>query len=221
MNARIPSRARSDLDPRLIAGTAPLPISLLFRTAVGSSGKMLLLFGNGRLCRSSADGAEVGDYKTLPWTENGKVPCMGPAAFSYCRHVPAVGRACCWRARSRQQHRLPAASLDLCLNGHVAGRAGLRSHARLCAAEVRRAGLHGLLSKGQRAAAADLARFSACGDYDFSNFVFDGCWSRNVRSLEKLSRDLSRALSRPKRAPGPAEMGRFRQLRVGLRAHWS
>src|SRR5258706_114553 len=78
MNAPDPISRRSDLDPRLIAGTAPLPISCYFDHGWFER-EMLLLFGNGPgYVGHQLMVPEVGDYKTLPWTEHGKVLVHGP-----------------------------------------------------------------------------------------------------------------------------------------------
>src|SRR5262245_21101467 len=81
---------RSNLDPALIERTAPLPIrwyfdpawfererAALFDHGVGYVGHELMV-------------PEIGDYKTLPWTEHGKALVHGPQGIhlmsNVCRH---------------------------------------------------------------------------------------------------------------------------------------
>jgi len=174
MNAPDSISRRSNLDPQLIAGTAPLPISCYFDRGWFER-EMLLLFGNGpgyvghRLMVP-----EVGDYKTLPWTEHGKVLVHGPDGIQLlsntCRHRQGllleghghVNNIVC-----------PLHRWTYDLNGTLLGAPDFDRTPDCALPKSAVQDWQGLLFTGPRAAAADLEDFALTADYDFSSFVFD------------------------------------------------
>jgi len=211
MNAPDSISRRSNLDPQLIRRHRAAADLVLFRSAAGSMREMRLLFGNGpgyvghRLMVP-----EVGDYKTLRGPNTARFSVHGPDGIQLlsntCRHRQGL---------LLEVTAMSTTSFARCIAGpndferHVAGRAGLRSHPDCALPKSAVQDWQGLCSPA-RARRQPISRFALTADYDFFQLCVRPDAGRGMSvQLEEFSRDLSRALSRRSRAPGPAEVGRF------------
>jgi choline monooxygenase len=174
MNAPDSISRRSNLDNTLLARTAPLPISSYF-DAGWFEREMLLLFDKGpNYVGSEMMVPEVGDYMTLPWTENGKVLVRGPGGVNLlsntCRHRQGLildGRG------NSPNLVCPLHRWTYDLEGRLLGAPDFDATPDCSLPKTALKRWNGLLFAGPRDAAADLADFPLATDYDYSNYVFD------------------------------------------------
>lgn len=165
---------RSNIDPSLIARTAPLPISCYFDRAWFER-EMLLLFERGPgYVGHELMVPEVGDYMTLPWTEHGKMLVHSEQGVNLlsntCRHRQGLileGRG---HARNIV---CPLHRWTYDLNGRLLGAPDFDPMPQCALPSTRLNNWHGLLFAGSRDPAADLADFPLAADYGFEGYVFD------------------------------------------------
>jgi len=165
---------RSNLDPTLVERTTPLPISTYFDRAWFER-EMLLLFDKGPgYVGHELMVPEVGDYKTLPWTEHGKALVHGPDGIhlmsNTCRHRQGLLLE---GSGHTQNIVCPLHRWTYDLNGKLLGAPDFDRTPECALPKVPVQKWHGLLFSGPRDAAADLADFTLAADYDFSGHVFD------------------------------------------------
>lgn len=172
-DAAAPSR-RSNIDPTLIERTAPLPISWYFDPAWFER-EMLLLFDKGPgYVGSRLMTPEPGDYMTLPWSEHGKVLVHGPSGVNLlsntCRHRQGLvmdGRG------NATNLVCPLHRWTYDLEGKLLGAPDFDRTPDCSLPRTKLTEWHGLLFKGPRDPAADLADFPLADDYSFDGYVFD------------------------------------------------
>lgn len=172
-DAAAPSR-RSNIDPALIGRTAPLPISWYF-DAAWFERELLLLFDKGpgyvghRLMTP-----EPGHYMTLPWSEHGKVLVHGPSGVNLlsntCRHRQGLVMEGRGKATSLV---CPLHRWTYDLEGRLLGAPDFDRTPDCSLPRTKLTDWHGLLFRGPRDPAAELADFPIAGDYSFDSYVFD------------------------------------------------
>jgi phenylpropionate dioxygenase-like ring-hydroxylating dioxygenase large terminal subunit len=174
MNAPDAVSRRSNLDAALLARTAPLPISSYFDPAWFER-EMLLLFNRGpNYVGSKMMVPEVGDYHTLPWTDDGKVLVHGPDGVNLlsntCRHRQGLlldGRG------NAPNIVCPLHRWTYDLDGRLLGAPDFDETPDCSLPRTPLKEWHGLLFAGPRDPVADLADFPLADDYRYSDYVFD------------------------------------------------
>jgi phenylpropionate dioxygenase-like ring-hydroxylating dioxygenase large terminal subunit len=174
MNVSDPVSRRSNLDAALLARAAPLPVSSYFDPGWFER-EMLLLFDKGpNYVGSERMVPEVGDYMTLPWTENGKVLVHGPNGVSLlsntCRHRQGL----LLEGRGNNAHIVcPLHRWTYDLDGRLLGAPDFDVTPVCSLPKTPLKRWNGLLFAGPRDPAVDLADFPLAPDYDYGKLVFD------------------------------------------------
>ena len=165
---------RSNLDPRLLERTHPLPISWYLDPAWFER-EMLLLFSRGpNYVGHELMVPNVGDYKVLPWTENGKVLVRSEEGVNLLSNVCRHRQAQLLDRRGNVQNIVcPAHRWTYDLNGKLLGAPDFDTTPQCHLPRTSLAHWHGLLFAGPRDAVEDLKEFPLAADYDFSGYVFD------------------------------------------------
>ncbi len=174
MNAPDTISRRSNLDATLLGRTAPLPISSYFDRPWFER-EMLLLFNRGpNYVGSKMMVPELGDYHTLPWTDDGKVLVHGPGGVNLlsntCRHRQGLlldGRG------NAPNIVCPLHRWTYDLDGRLLGAPDFDETPDCSLPRTPLKEWHGLLFAGPRDPVADLADFPLADDYRYSDYVFD------------------------------------------------
>lgn len=165
---------RSSLDPQLVARTQPLPIAWYFDRDWYER-EMLLLFDRGpNYVGHERMVPQVGDYKVLPWTENGKVLVRSDAGVNLlsnvCRHRQAQLLD---RHGNVRNIVCPAHRWTYDLNGRLLGAPDFDATPQCHLPATALVNWQGLLFAGPRDPNSDLKDFPLAADYDFGDYVFD------------------------------------------------
>jgi len=165
---------RSNLDGALIERTAPLPISAYFDPAWFERERVLIFDRGPGYVGHQLMVPEVGDYKTLPWTEHAKVLVHGADGINLMSNVCRHRQGLLLEGRGHAQNIVcPVHRWTYDLDGKLLGAPDF-DRTPDCALPKRAVqNWHGLLFTGPRDAAADMADFPLAADYDFSGYVYD------------------------------------------------
>jgi phenylpropionate dioxygenase-like ring-hydroxylating dioxygenase large terminal subunit len=168
---------RSNLDPVLIARTAPLPISSYFEPAWFER-ELHALFKHG----PGYSGHELmvpnaGDYMTLPWTEHGKALVRareGAGGVSLLSNVCRHRQGLVLDGRGNAPNLVcPVHRWTYDLDGKLLGAPDFDVAPDCALSRTPLENWQGLLFAGPRSASKDLADFPLAADYDFSGYAFE------------------------------------------------
>jgi choline monooxygenase len=165
---------RSNLDPELIARTAPLPLAWYLDRA-WCEREMLLLFERGpNYAGHELMVPEPGDYVTVRSMDDRKVLIRDPNGVNLLSNVCRHRQARLLGGRGRVQNIVcPVHRWTYALNGRLLGAPDFDQTPQCSLPSTRLINWRGLLFAGPRDPNLDLADFPLAGDYDWSGYVFD------------------------------------------------
>jgi len=165
---------RSNLDTTLPGRTAPLPISWYFDPGWFEK-EMLLLFEKGPgYVGHELMVPNIGDYYTLPWTENGKVLVRSEAGVGLLSNVCRHRQGLLLEGHGNTRNVVcPLHRWTYDLDGRLLGAPDFDRVPDCSLPKTKLSNWQGLLFAGARDPAQDLADFTLAADYDFSGFVFE------------------------------------------------
>jgi choline monooxygenase len=174
MNAPDTVSRRSNLDAALLARTEPLPIAAYFDSAWFERERALLFANGPNYVGADMMVPQIGDYMTLPWTNDGKVLVHGTAGVNLlsntCRHRQGLlldGRG------NIPNIVCPLHRWTYDLQGTLLGAPEFDKTPACSLPRTELNRWNGLLFAGPRDPNVDLADFPLAADYDYANYVFD------------------------------------------------
>ena len=174
MNAPESISRRSNLDPTLLARTAPLPIASYFDSGWFERELQQIFASGPNYVGSEPMVPEIGDYMTLPATEHGKVLVHGPSGINLlsntCRHRQGLvldGKG------NNANIVCPLHRWTYDLNGKLLGAPDFDVTPDCSLPRTPLTRWNGLLFAGPRDPNLDLQDFPLAPDYNFSDYVFE------------------------------------------------
>ncbi|MGH6609509.1 MAG: aromatic ring-hydroxylating oxygenase subunit alpha, partial [Burkholderiaceae bacterium] len=174
MNAPEALSRRSNLDASLLDRTSPLPIASYFDQAWFERELKHIFAPGPNYAGSEPMVPQVGDYRTLPWTEHGKVLVHGPQGVNLlsntCRHRQGLlldGRG------NNANIVCPLHRWTYDLNGKLLGAPDFDVMPDCSLPKTPLTRWNGLLFAGPHDPNVDLKDFPLAADYNYGDYVYE------------------------------------------------